>query len=94
MVRSARRRITSLGPSMTALTLLLAAGLALAQQAGTQSGPVSSAPNPVKSVAEAYRKGTEFQQKKDYVEAMRWFHKAADKGDENAINALKALGVQ
>ena len=88
----------ALGLSMTAITLLLAANLALAQQAERQSAPASSAPEPGRSADEAYRKGSEFQQKQDYAEAMRWYRLAADQGNSEAQNDvgffyLSGLGV-
>lgn len=92
MVRSARRRVTmALGLSMTAITLFLAANLALAQQAERQSAPASSTPEPGRSADEAYRKGSEFQQKQDYAEAMRWYRMAADRGNAQAQVAVGNL---
>jgi len=89
MVRSARRRVTlAVGLSMTAITLLLAARVALAQQAEKRPAPESSTSDAVPSTDEAYRKGKAFEEKKNYVEAMRWYRMAADRG-----HALAQIGV-
>lgn len=95
MVRSTRRRLTlALDLSMTAIIVLLAANFALAQQAERQSAPASSAPEPIQSADEAYRKGSEFQKKQDYAEALRWYRMAADRGNAQAQVGVGNLYAQ
>ena len=90
MVRRARRLFAvSLPMSVVAITLLLAANLALAQQPERQAA--GDTPHPVSSANEAYRKGKEFAQNKNYAEAMRWYRTAADQGNADAQLALGNL---
>lgn len=77
--------------SMTAITLMLSATLALAQQAGRPSAADSSALKPIASADEAYRKGKEFNKKENYTEAMRWYRMAADRGNAQAQVAIGDL---
>lgn len=82
MVRSARRNVAL--ALYLGVTLMLPATLALAQKAGPPSAADSSALKPTASADEAFRKAEEFNKKKNYTEAMRWYRVAADRGNAQA----------
>jgi TPR repeat protein len=99
MVHSAPQRLAlARMPGMAVLAVLLLANPAAAQQAQQpekRPAPESSASDAVPSADEAYRKGKELEDKKSYVEAMRWYRMAADRGHAQAqimIGSLYADG--
>ena len=91
-VWSARRNVRLLPfLSMAAITLMMSVTLALAQQAGRPSAADLPASKPSASADDAYRKGEEFNKKKNYTEAMRWYRMAADRGNAQAQVAIGNL---
>jgi TPR repeat protein len=89
MVRNAHRRLTlTLSLAVIAVALMLATSLVGAQRADKQSAPTTSSPGPVQSADEAYRRGHDLAEKKNYAEAMRWYRLAAAQG-----NALAQVGI-
>lgn len=85
MARTAFAHFTSaLTPAMTAITLFLAMNPGFAQPVQERVPANSSKPEPAGSAEEAYRKGKEFEEKKNYAEAMRWYRTAADRGHVQA----------
>ena len=64
-----------------AFTLLMSAMLAFGQQSSPAAPKDSQAQkSPAREAEEAFRKGEQFGEKKNYKEAMRWYRIAAEKG--------------
>jgi TPR repeat protein len=81
---------------ITAIALTFSANFAEAQQIPTRLAADSSAPQPAPSAEDAYHKGREFEQSKNYAEAMRWYRLAAGRGNADAqvgVGNLYAMGL-
>jgi hypothetical protein len=81
MTGSAIRRFTW---TLTAIGLSVATNPAFTQPVQERAPTTSSKPETAASADEAYRKGEEFEAKKNHAESMRWYRMAADRGHVKA----------